>query len=74
MLRFLATLIIAGLVTAASPQPSRAQTKELTLWTHWAAEQIKRQYVEEAIAEFERRIRASKSKRPGTKRTPSTPR
>ena len=60
MLRFLATLIIAGLVTAASPQPSQAQTKELTLWTHWAAEQIKRQYVEEAIAEFE-------SKNPGVK-------
>jgi len=60
MLRFLAILLIAGLVTAASPQPSWAQTKELTLWTHWAAEQIKRQYVEEAIAEFE-------SKNPGVK-------
>ena len=32
-----------------------AQTKELTLWTHWAAEQIKRQYVEEAIADFEKK-------------------
>ena len=34
---------------------AQAQQKELTLWTHWAAEQIKRQYVEEAIADFEKK-------------------
>lgn len=32
-----------------------AQTKELTLWTHWAAEKIKRDYVEQAIRRFEAR-------------------
>ena len=50
------------------------QTKELTLWTHWAAEQIKRQYVEEAIADFEKKTPASRSRHPGTRRTRSTPR
>ena len=45
-------LVIAGFVALGTAQ---AQQKELTLWTHWAAEQIKRQYVEEAIADFEKK-------------------
>jgi multiple sugar transport system substrate-binding protein len=53
MIRCLLALAIAGLVSFG---PAHAQpVKELTLWTHWAAEQIKRQYVEEAIADFEKK-------------------
>jgi multiple sugar transport system substrate-binding protein len=52
MFRLIAMLAAAAFVTAGA---ARAQTKELTLWTHWAAEQIKRQYVEEAIADFEKK-------------------
>src|SRR5687768_9346551 len=48
----LVALAIGGLISLGSAQ---AQQKELTLWTHWAAEQIKRQYVEEAIADFEKK-------------------
>jgi len=62
MLRCLAALAVAALVASGPAQAQ--QTRELTLWTHWAAEQIKRQYVEEAIADFEKknagiRIKAS---------------
>ena len=62
MLRFVAVLVAAAFVAAGAAQAQ--PTKELTLWTHWAAEQIKRQYVEEAIADFEKknpgiRIKAS---------------
>lgn len=32
---------------------AHAQKVELTMWTHWAAEQIKREYVEAAIKDFE---------------------
>jgi multiple sugar transport system substrate-binding protein len=53
MLRCLAALAVAALVASGTAQAQ--QTKELTLWTHWAAEQIKRQYVEEAIADFEKK-------------------
>jgi len=56
-----------GAVTAAvlgAPAVGRAQTVELTLWSHWAAEQIKKDFVEDAIKRFEAanpgvRIRAS---------------
>jgi multiple sugar transport system substrate-binding protein len=37
----------------AAPGIGRAQTVELTLWSHWAAEQIKRDFVEDAIRRFE---------------------
>ncbi|MGB9367851.1 MAG: ABC transporter substrate-binding protein [Xanthobacteraceae bacterium] len=50
--RFIA-LIVAAVLSVGAAQAQ--QTKELTLWTHWAAEQIKRQYVEEAIADFEKK-------------------
>jgi multiple sugar transport system substrate-binding protein len=53
MLRFIAGLVAATFVAVGTAQAQ--QTKELTLWTHWAAEQIKRQYVEEAIADFEKK-------------------
>lgn len=41
----LATLAVPGLV--------QAQQVELTLWSHWAAEQIKRDFVEQAVRRFE---------------------
>ena len=46
-------------VLLAAPTPSFAQT-EVTLWTHWAAEKIKRDFVEDAIKRFE-------DKNPGVK-------
>ena len=53
MFRLIGCSLLA--LPASSPLLGQAQTKELTLWTHWAAEQIKRQYVEEAIADFEKK-------------------
>ena len=53
MFRCLLALAVAGLVAIGTAQAQQA--KEMTLWTHWAAEQIKRQYVEEAIADFEKK-------------------
>ena len=48
---------VAALATAAlaslTPSPAIAQAREITLWSHWAAEQPKRQFVEEAIRRFE---------------------
>jgi multiple sugar transport system substrate-binding protein len=46
-------------LTALGPVPAQAQT-EITLWSHWAAEKIKRDYVEDAIKRFE-------EKNPGVK-------
>ena len=40
------------------------QVKELTFWSHWAAEEIKRKFVEEAISSFE-------AKNPGVKIKPT---
>ena len=42
-----------------APAPASAQT-EVTLWSHWAAEKIKRDFVEDAIRRFE-------EKNPGVK-------
>jgi ABC-type glycerol-3-phosphate transport system substrate-binding protein len=53
MFRFVAILVAAAF--CCRRLGSSPATKELTLWTHWAAEQIKRQYVEEAIADFEKK-------------------
>ena len=54
---------IAAVATAAAlfaaPRPAFAET-EVTLWTHWAAEKIKRDFVEDAIKRFE-------EKNPGVK-------
>lgn len=55
MLRILAALATACIALGAPAKTLAQQPKELTLWTHWAAEQIKRQYVEEAIADFEKK-------------------
>jgi multiple sugar transport system substrate-binding protein len=55
---FTAALTTAAAVLAA-PAPVLAQT-ELTLWSHWAAEKIKRDFVEDAIKRFE-------EKNPGVK-------
>jgi multiple sugar transport system substrate-binding protein len=44
-----AMLIALGLATAPTP----ASAQEVTLWTHWAAEKIKREFVEDAIRQFE---------------------
>ena len=55
MFRIFAALAAACIIALTAPNKAIGQQqKELTLWTHWAAEQIKRQYVEEAIAAFEK--------------------
>ncbi|MCL4745270.1 MAG: extracellular solute-binding protein [Burkholderiaceae bacterium] len=45
-----ALLLTAGIAFAGV---AHAQQVKLTLWTHWAAEKIKREYVEDAIKRFE---------------------
>jgi multiple sugar transport system substrate-binding protein len=50
-----AMTIVAGTLSAAS-----VRSEEITVWSHWAAEQIKRQYVEDAAKRFEQ-------SRPGVK-------
>ncbi len=46
--------VLAAIATAgATLTPLRAQAQEITLWSHWAAEQPKRQFVEEAIRRFQ---------------------
>ena len=47
----LVALATAVVMLFASGQ-AMAQT-EVTLWTHWAAEKIKRDFVEDAIRRFE---------------------
>jgi multiple sugar transport system substrate-binding protein len=49
-----ATLIAAGFSALS------VQAQEITVWSHWSAEQIKRQYVEDAARKFEQ-------SRPGAK-------
>jgi multiple sugar transport system substrate-binding protein len=46
------TRFIFGIVLAAACGLAAAQTK-VTLWSHWAAEKIKREFVEDAIRRFE---------------------
>ncbi len=53
-------LLMAALAAACWSHASAASAQELTLWTHWAAEQIKRAFVEDAIAKYE-------ASRPGVK-------
>src|SRR3954454_17440157 len=62
MRRLLALMTAAALSAAALlgvAQPASAET-EITLWSHWAAEKIKRDFVEDAIKRFE-------DKNPGVK-------
>lgn len=47
---FAATAAVAAGLGGA---PAAAQAQEITLWSHWAAEQPKRQFVEEAIRRFQ---------------------
>ena len=51
MRRWLLAAAAAGAVLGHS---LGAAAQELTFWSHWAAEQIKRDFVERAIAEFEK--------------------
>src|SRR3954466_12845010 len=53
----IALAVAATMLFAAGP--AKAQT-DVTLWTHWAAEKIKRDFVEDAIRRFE-------EKNPGVK-------
>ena len=48
--RFLAPLALFGMTLVA---PAALAQTELTLWSHWAAEEPKRGFVEQAIADFE---------------------
>ena len=50
-----AVTLIAGALSATS-----VKSEEITVWSHWAAEQVKRQYVEDAAKRFEQ-------SRPGVK-------
>lgn len=45
--------VAAACVGAVATGPALAEQVELTLWSHWSAEQPKRGFVEAAIAEFE---------------------
>ncbi|MCM0018704.1 MAG: ABC transporter substrate-binding protein [Tagaea sp.] len=45
-----AAALAAGL---GAPAIGQAQAVEITLWSHWAAEQIKRDFVEDAVRRFE---------------------
>lgn len=61
MRKLMTALAASALALVATADQSIAQTtKEITFWSHWAAEQPKRQFVESAIAEFE-------AKNPGIK-------
>ena len=61
MIRKLMTaLAVVAVLSCATHGNSFAQATEITLWSHWAAELPKRQFVEAAIAEFE-------AKNPGIK-------
>ena len=52
--RRLSVIVAATFIcTAALTAPVPAHAQEITLWTHWAAEKIKRDFVEEAIRSFE---------------------
>jgi multiple sugar transport system substrate-binding protein len=51
MRQMLAAAVVAA-ATALAP-PALGQTKELTFWSHWAAEMPKREFVEAAIRDFE---------------------
>ena len=50
----------AALATCLAGAADAQQVKELTFWSHWAAEMPKRSFVEEAIRQFE-------AKNPGIK-------
>jgi multiple sugar transport system substrate-binding protein len=50
-LLFFAALVTASAILAAPPKA--AADTEITLWSHWAAEKVKRDFVEDAIKRFE---------------------
>jgi len=49
-----------SVITVGMMAVPRASAQEITVWSHWAAEQIKRQYVEDAAKRYEQQ-------RPGVK-------
>ena len=52
--KFLATVVSVSIMMAGSfGNVAFAEVKELTFWSHWAAEQPKRQFVEAVIRDFE---------------------
>jgi multiple sugar transport system substrate-binding protein len=46
-------IVVAIAVIGCLITSSAARAQELTLWTHWAAEQVKRSFVEDAIQKYE---------------------
>ncbi|MFM2051147.1 MAG: hypothetical protein RL682_1638 [Pseudomonadota bacterium] len=53
-------LCVSALFAAGLIFPAVTKAEEITLWSHWAGEQVKRQYVEDAARRFEQQ-------RPGAK-------
>jgi len=53
MRQILAAIIAAATAATALAPSAWGQTKELTFWSHWAAEMPKREFVEAAIKDFE---------------------
>ena len=52
--KFLATVVSASIMMVGlTGNVAFAEVKELTFWSHWAAEQPKRQFVEAVIRDFE---------------------
>src|SRR5690606_29611689 len=51
--KLLSVLAGAALAWNALAAQAAAQTKEITFWSHWAAEMPKRTFVEKVIADFE---------------------
>jgi ABC-type glycerol-3-phosphate transport system substrate-binding protein len=45
-------IVVAIAVIGCLITSSAARAQELTLWTHWAAEQVKRSFVEDAIQKY----------------------
>jgi len=71
--KLLSVLAGAALAWNALAAQAAAQTKEITFWSHWAAEMPKRTFVEKVIADFEaKKTPTSKSRRPGTRKRPFT--
>ena len=65
--------IVFSLLLLAFASSAMAQVK-LTIWSHWAAEKIKRDYVEDAIHRFEAANPGVKIEARGTRRPRYTPR
>lgn len=51
--RIIGVSVIAASVAIGATGAPTARAQEITLWSHWAAEKIKRDFVEDAIKRFE---------------------